>query len=106
MDQFLFLYISGESKVYRSVNKHTGEEVAIKEVILDDEKQKKQLSVEIGFLNSCHHENIVGYRESFLYEEDRLWIVMDFLDFGSLTDLLEFGVIIEEEHAAYIIQKV
>lgn len=36
-----------------------------------------------------HHDNIVEYIDSYILNEQQLWVVMEFMDGGCLTDILE-----------------
>lgn len=42
---------------------------------------------EILMLDSCHDPNIVNYLQSYMYKE-QVWVVMEYLDGGSLTELI------------------
>ncbi len=39
----------------------------------------------------CNHENIIKYYETYYYN-DRFWIFLEYMDAGSLTEMLEGGV--------------
>jgi len=64
-----------------------GEIVAIKIIDLEGEHGNEihQIEQEIRFLESCQHENIVSFIESFLHQM-KLFIVMEFCSGGSLKD--------------------
>jgi len=47
------------------------------------------LCTEINIMKSSKHENIVEYIDSFIVENNKLWVVMELMDGGCLTDVLE-----------------
>jgi len=49
----------------------------------------KLLCTEINIMKDSHHDCIVRYMDSFIYEGNFLWVVMEFMDGGCLTDVLE-----------------
>lgn len=49
----------------------------------------KLLITEIGIMKTSRHENIVNYMDSFIVDERYLWVVMDYMDGGCLTDVME-----------------
>jgi len=49
----------------------------------------KLLVTEIGIMKTSHHENIVDYIDSYIVDERFLWVVMEYMDGGCLTDILE-----------------
>lgn len=59
---------------------------------------------EIVVQSSCKHECIVQVYEYFIWE-NRLYIVMELMTGGPLTDILGPGIIFPEEHIAYVCQK-
>jgi serine/threonine protein kinase len=46
---------------------------------------------EIAMMAICNHENIIKYYETYYYN-DRFWIFLEYMDAGSLTEMLEGGV--------------
>jgi len=50
---------------------------------------KKLLCTEINFMKSSQHENIVEFIEAFICDGNKLWVVMELMDGGCLTDVLE-----------------
>ncbi|EPZ36280.1 PAK-box/P21-Rho-binding domain-containing protein [Rozella allomycis CSF55] len=74
--------------VYVARSEATGKRVAIKKIDLK-EQPKKNLSVnEIITMKACRHENIINMFETYLVNQI-LWIVMEYMDAGSLTDLID-----------------
>ncbi|VDL30843.1 unnamed protein product [Hymenolepis diminuta] len=75
--------------VRRAHNKETKEPVAIKIMNLSKQPNRDLIISEIQVMEHTRHENIVNYIESFLLkDEDELWVVMEYLDGGPLTDVV------------------
>jgi len=64
-----------------------GSPVAVKKMQLNGESLKL-LITEISIMKTSHHDNIVDYVESYIVE-DQLWVVMEFMGGGCLTEVLE-----------------
>jgi len=62
-------------------------DVAIKKITLGTQNVLL-LTTEISIMKSSIHDNIVRYIESFLVE-DKLWVAMEYMGGGCLTDVLE-----------------
>mmetsp|Transcript_12384 Transcript_12384/g.16068 ORF Transcript_12384/g.16068 Transcript_12384/m.16068 type:complete len:406 (-) Transcript_12384:139-1356(-) len=70
--------------VYKIKEKKTGEILAVK---ISPKEELSYIRSEIAFHAMSTHENIVNYHATLLWRDD-VWIVMDFIDGGSLTDIL------------------
>lgn len=70
-------------------NRHTQQLVAIKIMKLERQPNRDLIISEIDVMKAIHHENIVNYLECYLLrEENQLWVVMEYLDGGPLTDVV------------------
>eukprot|EP01126_Amoeba_proteus_P023753 TRINITY_DN2386_c0_g1_i8.p1 TRINITY_DN2386_c0_g1~~TRINITY_DN2386_c0_g1_i8.p1 ORF type:complete len:250 (-),score=53.57 TRINITY_DN2386_c0_g1_i8:131-880(-) len=49
----------------------------------------KLLITEISIMKTSKHENIVRFYDTFIYDHNQLWVVMELMDAGCLTDVLE-----------------
>lgn len=73
--------------VYTAIEIATGNEVAIKQMNLSQQPKKELIINEILVMRENKHPNIVNYVDSYLVSEE-LWVVMEFLAGGSLTDVV------------------
>jgi len=74
--------------VYLAQHNITSNNVAVKEMEIT-EKNVKLLTIEIAILKSSDHPNIIKYYDSFLLSKRKLWLIMEFMHGGCLTDVLE-----------------
>lgn len=75
-------------EVFVARNSKTDELVAIKKMQITAENMKL-LCAEIEIMRDSRHENIVNFLDSFIVDENQLWVVMEYMDGGCLTDILE-----------------
>eukprot|EP00026_Physarum_polycephalum_P003456 Phypoly_transcript_03468.p1 GENE.Phypoly_transcript_03468~~Phypoly_transcript_03468.p1 ORF type:complete len:698 (+),score=137.43 Phypoly_transcript_03468:114-2207(+) len=62
--------------------------VAIKKMQINSQNAKL-LVTEIGIMKTSKHPNIVEYMDSYLVDTDKLWVVMEFMGGGCLTEVLD-----------------
>jgi hypothetical protein len=94
-DLYKNLKLIGEGaagEVYSAINKNN-QKVAIKKMPINSDNIKL-LCTEINIMKESVHENIVQFHDSFIIEGNFLWVVMEYMDGGCLTDVLEqFSVV-------------
>ncbi|CAG5127778.1 unnamed protein product [Candidula unifasciata] len=73
--------------VFIAIEVATGREVAIKTMNLSQQPKKELIINEILVMRENQNPNIVNYLDSYLVGEE-LWVVMEFLAGGSLTDVV------------------
>ncbi|NXN24267.1 PAK1 kinase, partial [Nycticryphes semicollaris] len=73
--------------VYTAIDVATGQEVAIKQMNLQQQPKKELIINEILVMRENKNPNIVNYLDSYLVGEE-LWVVMEYLAGGSLTDVV------------------
>ncbi|XP_052784047.1 serine/threonine-protein kinase PAK 3-like isoform X2 [Mya arenaria] len=73
--------------VYIAIEVATGREVAIKAMNLSQQPKKELIINEILVMREHQNPNIVNFLDSYLVGEE-LWVVMEYLAGGSLTDVV------------------
>lgn len=82
----------------------TGKRVAIKQMDLAQQQRKELIVNEILVMNESRHPNIVNFLEAFLIRNNDLWVVMEFMEGGALTDLIEANKMEEDQIAAICLE--
>jgi protein-serine/threonine kinase len=78
-------------------------QVAIKQMDLRSQPRKELIVNEIIVMKDSQHANIVNFLDSFLQEQNNeLWVVMEFMEGGALTDVIDNNPVIQEDQIATI----
>jgi p21-activated kinase 1 len=85
--------------VYTALENGTNHCVAIKQMNLDQQPKKDLIVNEIIVMKESSHKNIVNFLDSFLVKGD-LWVVMEFMEGGSLTDVVTYNIMSEGQISA------
>ena len=85
--------------VYTANEVGTNRCVAIKQMNLEQQPKKELIINEILVMKDSKHKNIVNFMDSFLRQGD-LWVIMEYMEGGSLTDVVTFNMMSEGQIAA------
>ena len=92
-------------KIYREYGGRVN--VAIKQMDLRNQPRKELIVNEIIVMKESSHPNIVNFLDSFLQEgNNELWVVMEFMEGGALTDVIDNNPSISEAQISTICNEV
>ena len=85
--------------VYLARNLQNNKMVAIKQMELAHQPRKELIVNEIVVMKESQHPNIVNYLDSYLVRSE-LWVVMEYMEGGPLTDIIDNNTFTEPQIAA------
>lgn len=85
--------------MYTAYQVGTNLSVAIKQMNLEQQPKQDLIINEILVMKESRHRNIVNFIDSFLLKGD-LWVVMEYMEGGSLTDVVTCNIMSEGQIAA------
>jgi p21-activated kinase 1 len=85
--------------VYTGFHCDTKRLVAIKQMNLEQQPKKDLIINEIIVMKESSHPNIVNFIDSFLITGE-LWVIMEYMEGGSLTDVVTFNIMTEGQIAS------
>lgn len=86
--------------VYVAKTLETGVKVAIKQMDLSAQPRKELIVNEILVMKDSKHPNIVNFLDSFLVKNTELWVVMEYMEGGALTDVIDNNSLEESQISA------
>jgi len=95
-----FRVCSASGHVYVAKTLATGKKVAIKQMDLSHQPRKELIVNEILVMKESQHPNIVNFLESYLVKGNELWVVMEYMEGGALTDVIENNQLEEDQIAS------
>lgn len=94
---------SGASgSVFTAIDVKTSEKVAIKVIDIEKQVKKALILTEISVLKENKHPNVINYHDSYLVDSNQLWVIMEYMQFGPLTDLVTTLVLREGQIAVIV----
>ncbi|KAF5277608.1 hypothetical protein FQA39_LY06101 [Lamprigera yunnana] len=98
LEQFMKIGEGSTGTVCIARDRNTGRQVAVKKMDLRKQQRRELLFNEVVIMRDYHHANIVEMFDSYLVD-DELWVVMEFLEGGALTDIVTHARMDEEQIA-------
>ncbi|XP_062324053.1 serine/threonine-protein kinase PAK 5 [Osmerus eperlanus] len=98
LDSFIKIGEGSTGIVCIASEKQSGKQVAVKKMDLRKQQRRELLFNEVVIMRDYHHENVVDMYNSYLVG-DELWVVMEFLEGGALTDIVTHTRMNEEQIA-------
>lgn len=83
--------------VYVAKTLSTGQRVAIKTMDLSHQPRKELIVNEILVMRESQHPNIVNFLESYLVRSNELWVIMEYMEGGALTDIIDNNTLEEDQ---------
>ncbi|KXS19268.1 Pkinase-domain-containing protein [Gonapodya prolifera JEL478] len=75
--------------VYVAKQLTTSKMVAIKQIDLTHQPRKELLVNEILVMKESPHPNIINYLDAYLVRSSELWVILEYMEGGALTDIID-----------------
>lgn len=82
-----------------AVSLATNVKVAIKQMDLSQQPRKEYIVNEILIMKDSQHRSIVNFLDAYLVKNSELWVVMEYMEGGALTDIIDNNTMTEEQIA-------
>nr|AAG38545.1 protein kinase Ste20 [Pneumocystis carinii] len=74
--------------------------VAIKQMDIAHHPRRELIVNEILVMKESHHPNIVNFLDAYLAKNSELWVIMEYMEGGALTDIIDNNTLTEDQIAA------
>ena len=98
------MHTRASGHVYVAKTLVTGKKVAIKQMDLSQQPRKDLIVDEIIVMKEYRHPNIVNFLDSYLVRDIELWMVMEYMEGGSLTDVIEHNALEEGQMSSICLE--
>ncbi|KAI8060913.1 kinase-like domain-containing protein [Gongronella butleri] len=85
--------------VYVAASLTSNAKVAIKQMDLAQQPRKELIVNEILVMKESQHPNIVNFLDSYLVRNSELWVIMEYMEGGALTDVIDNNTMTEQQIA-------
>ena len=82
----------------------TGKKVAIKQMDLAQQPRKELIVNEIIVMKESQHPNVVNFLDAYLVRNSELWVIMEYMEGGALTDVIENNKLQEDQIASICLE--
>ena len=93
----LILRRRASGHVFVAKDHTTSQKVAIKQMDLSHQPRKELIVNEILVMKESQHPNIVNFLDAYLVRSNELWVVMEYMEGGALTDVIENNTMEEDQ---------
>ncbi|ORX50534.1 Pkinase-domain-containing protein [Hesseltinella vesiculosa] len=85
--------------VYVAASLTSNAKVAIKQMDLAQQPRKELIVNEILVMKESQHPNIVNFLDAYLVRNSELWVIMEYMEGGALTDVIDNNSMTEQQIA-------